>query len=329
MKKHLVALLLVLVLLCGCMPRRQSEVVPDMPSVGEPTPSPSPEPTPTLQQEGALYGSVRLLEEPTVLVSIYLNDAATGSIWTREAHAQTQQSVAMAVDWICQEASRYGVTPELYYDDGTDNSPLCYTYSIQSRLRGGIDSEESNEFLDEMDALCATVDTQALRDQYGTDHIGFLLFLPVSGTSFTMAHYADDDVNFYHEYCCIYRYDAYAAEPEPESPATYAHEILHLFGAPDLYAGSSDPYVSGEMTAYVEQTYPDDIMFSTYAADGSNVYTSIDKIISPLTAYCIGLTDTCPELELFPELADVEPGVFRYESGSTQDFWSENGAIAV
>ena len=30
---------------------------------------------------------------------------------------------------------------------------------------------------------------------------------------------------------------------EDESPATYAHEILHLFGAPDLYAGSGDPYV--------------------------------------------------------------------------------------
>ena len=330
MKKRLAVLLTILVLLCGCTPRRSTQLVPDMPLVEAPAPTPAPtQEVPSFQQEELRYGSVALLEEPTVLVSVYLNDAGTASIWTKESRAASQQSVAMAVDWLCEQAAGYGVTPEIYYDDGTDNSPLCYTYSLRSRLRGGVDSEESNEFLDEMDALCATLDTAELQARYGTSRIGFLLFLPVSGTSFTMAHYAEDGADFYYEYCCLYRYDAYAAQTEPESPATYAHEILHLFGAPDLYAGSSDPYVDGELTAYVEQTYPDDIMLSTYAQDGSNLYTSIDKVISPLTAYCIGLTDTCPELALFPQLEEVEPGVFHYGSGSSQDLWPDSGVVAV
>ena len=328
MKKRFAALLLSACLLCGCVPHRTVQTMPEMPSVEEPSPAPQPEATPLPQGEQELYGSVGRLEEPTVLVSVYLNDAATGSIWTREARAEAQQSVAMAVDWITQQAAAYGVQAQLSYDDGSDNSPLCYTYSLRSRLRGGVDSEESNDFLDEMDMLCATLDTVELQNQYGTDHIGFLLFLPVDGTSFTMAHYAEDGVNFTYEYCCLYRYDAYAAQAEPESPATFAHEILHLFGAPDLYAGSSDPYVDGELTAYVEQTYPDDIMLSTYAEDGSNVYTSIDKVISPLTAYCIGLADSCPELALFPQLADVEPGIFRY-GGGTSDLWPDSGVVAV
>lgn len=328
MKKRLAALLLAVLLLCGCMPHQTTQVMPKMPSVEDPAPTPSPTPQPTPQGDAARYGSVQLLSEPTVLVSIYLNDAATGSIWTMEARAAAQQQVAMAVNWLTEQAAGYGVTTQLYYDDGSANSDLSYTYAVKARLRGGVDSQESNEFLDEMDALCATVDTEALRQRYGTDHVGFLLFLPVAGTSFTMAHYAEDDLNFYYEYCCLYRNDAYAAEPEPESPATYAHEILHLFGATDLYEGSADPYVDGELTAYVEQTYPDDIMLSTYAADGSNLYTSIDKVISPLTAYCIGLADTCPELALFPQLADVEPGVFRYGTG-TQDSWLDSGAVAV
>ena len=330
MKKRLAALLLALVLLCGCVPRRQAQVVPSMPSVEDPAPTPAPtQEAPSLPQEELLYGSVQLLEEPTVLVSVYLNDAATGSIWTREARAASQQSVAMAVDWLTQQAAGYGVTLDITCDDGSDNSPLSYTYSLHSRLRGGVDSEESNDFLDEMDALCATLDTAELQARYGTSHIGFLLFLPVSGTSFTMAHYAEDGANFYYEYCCLYRYDAYAAQAEPESPATYAHEILHLFGAPDLYEGSSDPYVDGELTAYVEQTYPDDIMLSTYAADGSNLYTSIDKVISPLTAYCIGLTDTCPELALFPRLTGVEPGVFHYGDSGPQDLMPDSGVVTV
>ena len=37
--------------------------------------------------------------------------------------------------------------------------------------------------------------------------------------------------------------------------------------------------------------------------------------------HCLGLTDTCPELEQFPKLANITPGVFRYpaDSGSTPD----------
>ena len=69
-------------------------------------------------------------------------------------------------------------------------------------------------------------------------------------------------------------------------------------------------------------------MLSTYGADGSNVYTSIDKVISPLTAYCIGLADSCPELGQFPLLDDVEPGVFRY-GGSPADSWLDSGAVTV
>lgn len=328
MKTRLAALVLAVLLLCGCTPHRTTQVMPKMPSVEDPAPTSSPTPQPTPQGDAARYGSVQLLSEPTVLVSIYLNDAATGSIWTMDAREAARKQVEMAVNWLTEQAAGYGVTTQLYYDDGSANSDLSYTYAVKSRMRGGVDSQESNEFLDEMDALCATVDTDALRQRYGTDHVGFLLFLPVAGTSFTMAHYAEDDLNFYYEYCCLYRNDAYAAEPEPESPATYAHEILHLFGAPDLYEGSADPYVDGELTAYVENTYPDDIMFSTYEADGSNLYTSINKVISPLTAYCIGLADTCPELALFPQLADVEPGVFRY-GNSTQDSWLDSGAVAV
>ena len=59
-------------------------------------------------------------------------------------------------------------------------------------------------------------------------------------------------------------------------------------------------------------TYPGDIMLSTYEDDGSSRFDAITKEISPLTAYCLGLTDTCPELAQFPLLADMTPGVFSY-----------------
>lgn len=49
-------------------------------------------------------------------------------------------------------------------------------------------------------------------------------------------------------------------------------------------------------------------MVSTYEDDGTSRFDVITKEISPLTAYCLGLTDTCPELEQFPLLTQVEPG---------------------
>lgn len=330
MKKRFAALAAAAALLCGCMPHRRVQSLPQMPYVEEqpvPTPLPTPEATPVPADE--LYGSVHLLDEPTVLVSVFLNDAATGSIWTAEAKTQARQQVTMAVDWIAAEAERYGVTTQLYCDDGSENSPLCHTYSVHSRLQGGAPSMESDDFLEEMDALCETLDTDALAQRYSTDRVGFLLFLPVSGTSFTMAHYADDGPDFYYEYSCLYRFDAYADKAEPENPATYAHEILHLFGAPDYYAESGDFFVDEELTAYMEQNHPEEIMLSTYTDEGLNQYDAIEKELGTLTAYCVGLTDTCPELQLFPRLQGVEPGVFRYEAAPGPGDWISDGSVAV
>lgn len=181
-----------------------------------------------------------------------------------------------------------------------------------------------------MDALCESLAADSRLAVYGARQIAFLFYLPISGTSFTMAHYADDGASFYYEYSCLYKTDAYT-NGEPESPATFAHEILHLFGAPDFYEGSSDPYVDAALTAYVEETYPDDIMLSTYEADGTSRFDAISKTISPLTAYCLGLAESCPELEQFPALGRVEPGVFRHGTADseepTADAWP--GAVAV
>ena len=50
-------------------------------------------------------------------------------------------------------------------------------------------------------------------------------------------------------------------------------------------------------------------------------------------SYCLGLTDTCPELAQFPLLADMTPGVFSYgadgEAGSAEAGESWPGAVAV
>lgn len=72
-------------------------------------------------------------------------------------------------------------------------------------------------------------------------------------------------------------------------------------------------------------------MLSTYEADGTSRFDAISKTMSPLTAYCLGLAESCPELEQFPALGKVEPGVFRHGAADneepTADAWP--GAVAV
>ena len=60
-----------------------------------------------------------------------------------------------------------------------------------------------------------------------------------------------------------------------------------------------------------------------------SIESASDKVISPLTAYCIGLTDTCPELALFPRLTGVEPGVFHYGDSGPQDLMPDSGVVTV
>lgn len=334
MRTRIAALLLAVLLLTGCAPYVRWKVSTSVTPYTQQTPAQTPAPTQTPQPDAGLsrrqmlYGSSGLLTEPTVLVSVYLNDAANGRVWTEEAKAQTRQYLAAAVTWLQAQAETYGRTLTLYYDDGTAGNQLCRSYTPRTAIRGGRGSDESDDFINEMDAVCATLDTAALENTYGTDQVAFLYFLPVSGASFTMVHYADDGSSFYHEYSCLYRYDAYAGEGESESPAIYAHEILHLFGAPDLYEGSTDAFVDEELLAYIAQTYPDEIMNSTYNEDGSSSYDGVYKTISPLTAYCVGLTDTCPELELFPKLAEITPGVFRYPEEESPDSGADGSSDA-
>ena len=313
--KRLAALVLAAALLCSCSAHVTVQRVPsELPRAESPaaTPAPTatPEPVPTFTEDQKNYGSAALLTDATVLVSVFLNDAAHGHTWDADSRAAAVQRTQMAVDWITEQAAGYGAAPQLICDrseDGSD-STLTRSYLLQSSIKGGENSNESSTFLEEMDTLCASLAADS-----------------------RMAHYADDGEYFYYEYSCLYQSDAYT-NGEAESPATYAHEILHLFGAPDLYEGSSDPYVDDALVAYVEDIYPDDIMLSTYETDGSSRFDAISKTISPLTAYCLGLADSCPELEQFPLLAQVEPGIFRQvstdaDAESTTDPWP--GSVAV
>ena len=340
MKRHLrgPVLLLAALLLAGCVrgdisaARGPGSRLEQTPQLTEPTPEPEPSQTTRpqapwtdgLTSAQQKYGSAGLLAWPCVLYSIYLEQPG-GPGWTEEEIARSQQYLATAVDWITEQAGEYNAAPKLYY--GED---LLSVVSYEPGFVGGEDSDEGQQFYDDMDGVCGALRTAELAETYGTTNIGFLVFLPVSGCSFTMVHYLEDGGYYFNEYCCLYKENVFFETGTFDGPAVYAHEILHLFGAPDLYSGSNDLFVSEALVDYVAETWPDEIMQDTYARDGSLEYDSINKEICPLTAYRLGLCDSFPGMDRFPLVTLDPPGTFRLdEETSTDRFDTQDGAVAA
>ncbi len=275
-----------------------------------------------------VYGSAGLIGWSSILISVYL-DERDGEKWNDAAIEENRHKLAIAVDWIQNACAAYCAAPHIYFDDGTQDSDLFFHQEYPARFVGGTDNDESEAYYVAIEDLCAQLDTEALHNRYGTSSVGFLFFLPVAGVSFTVVHYLEDTNDFYHEYSTLYRYDAYSDRNEPETPTVFAHEILHLFGAADLYEGSADTFVTQQLTDFVKQTWPDDIMLSTYEANGETRQNTVTKSLCPLSAYRLGLIPHFEQQEEYPDVASVPPGAFSESPDKAALYPFDSGAIAV
>ena len=118
-----------------------------------------------------------------------------------------------------------------------------------------------------------------LRRQYGAAQVAFCLHINRAGISYNLAFY--DRVR--REYAAE-RMVCFAEYPDgrPTATATYAHELLHLFGAGDLYF----PYDQTEERKELAQRYfPSDIMLRVD-------YDIQQLMVGPFTAFRIGWRDT-------------------------------------
>lgn len=242
----------------------------------------------TTQQvkEGDL-GSAGYLRGDVMLVSLYISDE--GGVWDEEKEANAQSYIKVACDFLEEEAASYDQELELIYD--VNECPeLMYHVEYDRRAS----EDEYGHFtrwlyrwIDE------NVPVAYLQAMYGTDNVGFLALVADEGGAYTNVYYIEDSTKYFNENSVLFYYYTYVRTKDREVPAVYAHEILHMFGAIDLYEESPD--FSPENIAYVAETYPDDIMYSDYWDDGRLNYESIHLSISPVTAYYLGWIDELPE----------------------------------
>ena len=79
-------------------------------------------------------------------------------------------------------------------------------------------------------------------------------------------------------------------------PAVFAHEMLHCFGAYDLYETDSGSPITQKYVDHLMSNHPNDLMNHCFFSD----YDLITNVFSNVDAYYVGLTGPCAERKMLP-----------------------------
>ncbi len=241
-------------------------------------------------------GSVGKLEGRTIVVSIFGSDDNYQWDFDNDDKASIlniRDSILMATDYIQGVAEDYG-SKVWFEGDFISNTDLMYEVTLDDVVTT-MDAEDSWGFEDEtLMFIEDNIDEDALRDKYRADNVLYMMFLntdtspDMDAISCTIVWYpeelTDSEVTF------LYNYDIGLLNP----PSVYAHEMLHTFGAPDLYdTGYDYGYgITGGFLNYVETDLSNEIMYTcSDPVTNGYVYDRIPNEVSEVTAYFVGLID--------------------------------------
>lgn len=221
------------------------------------------------------FGSAGKLAGNTVIVSIYTTDAGTS--WGAEDAEQIDETLrylGIAAAWLSRNAYDYGTQADFIYDWSADPELRLDAMFDVSLVR-----QESDFYDLQADYVRENVDSEGLCRKYRADNIIYFFFFN-TGFENTVRPWTVGGTfggNLYVEYTNLYVKFNDVTSP----PSTYAHEVLHTYGAPDLYYAS--PAIPQEYVDMCAANGSNDIMYTVYLGD------EITNELSPLIAYYVGI----------------------------------------
>ena len=228
-------------------------------------------------------GSAKNLEGKNLIYSLFVD--TPDAKWTDRDKKKALKNLEIAKEYIETEAKSYHKKVDLIVDF-EENEDLTGSARINFSLKDGEDYEEA---LDEEIAgwLNDQIDYEALTKEYKAKGIATIVFVNHKGSTYAICY---DGVDNPQESLVMFA---------GEVPAVYAHEILHLFGAHDLY---EDAEYTEEVCEYVKKAYPDEIMYTVRDEKGRLNKSEIQNELSPITAYHLGWVNYIEEIDVFPQL---------------------------
>ena len=260
---------------------------------------------------GAPQGSAKILGGNALLVTIFIS--CDGSVWSDQDISMLRGKLSIVKDFIEAQSDKYNSSlnlicdfannPDLRYDMQFSGELYDFdgNYSSYDKLSYDNTNLAIHNFIEE------NVPYLSLAEKYHTDSIGYILFANKTGWNYSNNYRTGNQVVWYHDKAILF-----GAALGP--PSYVAHEILHMFGAVDLYYANAFYGVSDALVSYVKSNYPNDLMMRTLDINGDPVWDGITNEISPITAYCLGWVDDIPELRQFPELRRTIPAALIDQS---------------
>lgn len=243
---------------------------------------------------GESLGSAKKLDGNIVVISIFADDlySSWGENRVNKYAEDTMNYMKIATEWICQNAKRYGADPNFVYNF-FEGGGLYY------RVKFALDMTDWRLRDSPVWKYIRTrIDLKWVMEEYGAESVLFMVYLntPRSNQVKSAARSFVGGMGEQYEIVYINRYH----EKKECSPAIYAHEILHTFGARDLYYADERNGFSAEFLDFCKKAHANDIMFTISDSERGGVYFhKITNELSDLDAYYLGLCPDCPERRKF------------------------------
>ena len=184
----------------------------------------------------------------TYICHIFAGD--TTSSWTAAEREAAMNKVREAYQFLGDQARRHGFRVTFM-----DETKELGTYEPGLPVYTFVNPRWTGEVIRQATGDDAVAHSQSLREELRADNVLYCIHVDKPGLSYNLAYYAGVPNQFRAErMICFSHYP----DGRPTATATYAHEILHLFGAGDLYF----PYDADESRKQVAaQRFPDDVMY--------------------------------------------------------------------
>ncbi|WP_026492472.1 hypothetical protein [Butyrivibrio sp. XPD2002] len=242
----------------------------------------------------------------TIVVSIFCDDDTYSWDFDSKIDQNTVNKVnrymQIAGDYIEDVAESYGKEAE-FITDFHENPDLFYSVSLNCDM-----SDAESRAYRVWKYIDKNIDTYALQDKYDADNVIYFVITNTDWNNRNITSTRDWYEGMPYPYEIVYLFTI--DDTEANCPAVYAHEILHTFGAPDLYTTDDTYGIDKTAVKYFENNMPNELMYCCSDLRSTRyLYDRINNEVSELTAYYIGLTDSS---ELVTELG-LEPSQHTYK----------------
>ena len=256
-------------------------------------------------------GTAKTMDGNIAIVSVFVTTEEFpwdfNELMETEAYQYYLNDLYIAVNYLTEKAQEYGKSPNFIWD-WSEHEGLC-SYSSSDLIEP---IKGSRNFGMAWQHISTEIDTAAILEETGAEQIIYIFVYntpteyeavgenhgPYCQSYVTEEEGKETDADNPPDppYETIYlTMGYYDGQPQWLNPTTVAHEILHAFGADDLYPKDANSYrynISQEYIDYINNTESlNDIMRCPEAGEAGN-YDSITSEITDITAYYVGLTDT-------------------------------------